>query len=262
MQPTERTLVSDYVTVNGVRSWYSVQGAGEPLVLLHGGFSDSRDFEPSLSKLAGRFTVYLLDRRAHGRTPDVEGPVSLEMLADDVAAFMDKVVGGPAHVAGYSSGGVVALALALRRPELVRRLVLISTGYSKEGWMFLPDPDGADDFPAMVVDRYAEVSPDGRDHFPVMARKFAAVESEADSLRPDRVSSPTLVLAADDDIVHLSHTIEMYQAIPQGQLAIVPAASHLLLFEKPDLCTQLVAEFLTTDPAPVMPVRRAVASTM
>lgn len=254
--------MSDYVTVNGVRTWYSVQGEGEPLVLMHGGFSDSRDFVLSLGKLTDRFTVYLFDRRAHGRTPDVEGPVTLEMLADDAAAFIESVVGGPAHVAGYSSGGVVALALASRRPDLVRRLVLISTGYSKEGWMFLPDPEGAGEFPAMVVDHYAEVSPDGRDHFPVMARKFAALAVEGGSLQPAGVTSPTLVMAADDDIVHLSHTVEMYQAIPQGQLAIVPAASHLLLFEKPDLCTQLVADFLTTDPAPMMPVRRAVASTV
>lgn len=249
--------MSGYVTVNGVRSWYSTHGSGDPLVLLHGGFSDSRDFEQNLGRLADRFQVYLLDRRGHGRTPDVDGPVTLEMLADDVSAFITDVVGGPAHVVGYSSGGVVALAAAVRRPDLIRRLVLISTTHTKEGWLHLPDPDSAGDMPAELVDRYAEVSPDGRDHYPIMVAKFAAIEADAPVLRPSAVAGPALVMAADDDLVHLSHVVEMYQAIPAGQLAIVPAASHLLLFEKPDLCTSLIAEFLTTEPAPMMPIRRA-----
>ncbi|MBP2324550.1 pimeloyl-ACP methyl ester carboxylesterase [Kibdelosporangium banguiense] len=249
--------MAGYVTVNGVRSWYDVHGEGDPLVLLHGGFSDSRDFEISLQTLAGRFQVFLLDRRAHGRTPDVEGPVTLDMLADDVSAFIESVVGGPAHVAGYSSGGVVALALALRRPDLVRRLVLMNTGYSKDGWMFLPEPDG--EFPDVVVDAYAEVSPDGRDHFPVMVRKFATMDMDL-ALDPSAITSPTLVLGADDDIVHLSHTIGMYQAIANAQLAILPGTSHLLLFEKPEQATAVVEEFLSKDPVRLMPIRHAAQS--
>ncbi|MET0235913.1 MAG: alpha/beta hydrolase [Kibdelosporangium sp.] len=245
--------MAGYVTVNSVRSWYDVHGEGEPLVLLHGGFSDSRDFETNLRTLAGKFQVFLLDRRAHGRTPDVAGPVTLDMLTDDVSAFIESVVGGPAHVAGYSSGGVVALALALRRPDLVRRLVLMNTGYSKEGWIFLPEPEG--EFPDVVVDAYAEVSPDGRDHFPEVVRKFASMAMDV-ALDPTGVTSPTLVLGADDDIIHLSHTIGMYQAIPTAQLAVLPGTSHLLLFEKPGQAAALVEEFLTTDPAPLMPIRR------
>jgi pimeloyl-ACP methyl ester carboxylesterase len=246
--------VAGYVTVNGVRSWSDVRGEGEPLVLLHGGFSDSRDFEPNLARLAGKFRVFLLDRRAHGRTPDVEGPVSIELLADDVIAFIESVVGGPAHVAGYSTGGFVGLAVALRRPDLVRRLVLLNTGYTKEGWIFRPEPEG--EFPAVVVDAYAEVSPDGRDHFPEVVRKFAAMAADGE-LEPSGVTSPTLVFGADDDIIHLSHTIELYQAIPAAQLAILPGTTHLLLWEKPEQVIALVEEFLTTQPHRLMPIRFA-----
>jgi pimeloyl-ACP methyl ester carboxylesterase len=245
--------VASYVTVNGVRSWYDVRGEGEPLVLLHGGFSDSRDFDDNLLTLAGKFKVHLLDRRGHGRTPDVAGPVSIEMLADDVAAFIDEVVGGPAHVAGYSSGGFVALAVALRRPDLVRKLVLVSTAYDKDGWMFLPQPDAQ--LPPQLVDRYAEVSPDGRDHMPVVVRKFAEMEA-GEALDPAAVASSTLLLVADDDMIHLRHIVDMYEAIPQAQLGIVPATSHLLFWERPDLVTRLVEDFLTTEPAPMMPIRR------
>ncbi|MCE7001761.1 alpha/beta hydrolase [Kibdelosporangium philippinense] len=245
--------MADYVTVNGVRSWYDVRGEGEPLVLLHGGFSDSRDFDGNLLTLTG-FRVYLLDRRGHGHTPDVEGPVTSEMLTDDVAAFIEQVVGEPAHVAGYSSGGLVALGLAVRRPDLIRKLVLVCTAYSADGWIHTPDPDA--EFPPQLVDRYAEVSPDGRDHFPAVVRKFAEMEA-LESLDPTRVTNPTLILAADDDIVHLRHLVEMYEAIPKAQLGIVPATSHLLFWERPERVTRMVEEFLTTEPAPMLPLRRA-----
>nr|WP_225953787.1 alpha/beta hydrolase [Kibdelosporangium phytohabitans] len=221
---------------------------------MHGGFSDSRDFDGNLRTLSAKFKVHLLDRRGHGHTPDVDGPVSLDMLVDDVAAFVEEVVGGPAHVAGYSSGAFFALAFALRRPDLVRKLVLVSTAYNKDGWMFLPEP-GAQ-MPPELVDRYAEVSPDGRDHFPVVFDKFAAMELDA-AVDPRAVTSPTLILVADDDMIHLRHVVDMYEAIPDSQLGIVPAASHLVLFERPDLVTRLVSDFLTTEPAPLMPVRRA-----
>jgi pimeloyl-ACP methyl ester carboxylesterase len=109
------------------------------------------------------------------------------------------------------------------------------------------------------VDAYAEVSPDGRDHFPVLAGKFASMEMDL-VLDPARIASPTLVFGADDDIVHLSHTIGMYQAIPDAQLAILPGTSHLLLWERPTQAAAVVEEFLTKDPVRFMPIRRAPAS--
>jgi pimeloyl-ACP methyl ester carboxylesterase len=249
--------VSDYATVNGVRTWYDSRGEGEPLVLLHGGFTDSRDFVISLGTLAG-FRLFLMDRRGHGHTPDVDGPVDIETLADDMIAFIESVVGEPAHLAGYSAGGVVAAAVALRRPDLVRRLVLISTALSHDGWLLRPDPTA--EMPAQIVDAYAEVSPDGREHFPVVQAKFANAAASQQALVPAGINCPTLVMASDDDIVLMQHTIETYQAIPNAQLAIVPGTSHVLLFEKPALCTGLVADFLAGDPAPIMPVRRAATS--
>lgn len=245
--------MADYVTVNGARTWYDVHGDGEPLLLLHGGFSDSRDFIENLATLtATGFRVFTMDRRAHGRTPDVPGPVSTDLLVGDVEAFLEEMIGGSAHLAGYSDGGRIALALALRRPDLVRRLVLITTAASREGWIVLPEADG--EFPDEVIDAYAEVSPDGREHFGVMAAKYAAMVGEGD-LDPSGIEAPTMVLGADDDIVHLAHTVSMYQALPAGQLAILPATTHLLLWEKPQLATDVVREFLTTEPNRMMPIR-------
>ncbi|GLY64991.1 alpha/beta fold hydrolase [Amycolatopsis taiwanensis] len=249
--------MGDYETVNEVRTWYEATGEGEPLVLLHGGFSDARDFAGNLGTLP--FRIYTPERRGHGHTPDVEGPITLDLMADDMIAFIDKVVGEPVHLAGYSAGGIVALLVALRRPDLVRRLVLVSAAFHHSGMLFSPAAGG--EIPEPIVARYAEVSPDGRDHLPVVAAKIAAAATGEPSLTEAdlrAIGCPTLVMAADDDIVTLEHTLALYRALPAGELAVVPHTSHVLLHEKPALCARLAEQFLTAEPAALfMPIRRA-----
>ncbi|MFC4590597.1 alpha/beta fold hydrolase [Sphaerisporangium corydalis] len=255
--------MADHIEIDGVRTWYDETGQGEPLVLLHGGFSDARDFAGNLGTLADRFRVLTPERRGHGHTPDVPGPITLGLMADDMIAFIDKVVGEPVHLAGYSAGATVAMLVALRRPDLVRGLVLISGGFAGEGWIFTPTAGG--EMPEQVVAAYAEVSPDGRDHFPVVVAKIVeAVTATPVALTEEdlaAIGSRTLVMAADDDIIHLEHTLALYRALHESELAVVPGTSHVLLHEKPELCTRIVADFLTKDPVPTfIPVRRAGAA--
>ncbi|SDI18636.1 Pimeloyl-ACP methyl ester carboxylesterase [Sinosporangium album] len=251
--------MADYIDVNGVRTWYDERGSGDPLVLLHGGLTDSRDFAGNLAALADRFRLLLPERRGHGHTPDVPGPITVEAMAADTAAFIEKTVGGPVRLAGYSAGAIVALWVAVRRPDLVERLVLISGGFDPDGMIVRPTADGP--LPEPLVAAYAEVSPDGADHFPVVVAKIVQSVNEEPPLALADLSAatcPALVVAADDDIVTLEHTLEIYRGLPDAQLAIVPGTSHLLLHEKPELCTSLVADFLTGDPVPTwMPIRRA-----
>ena len=94
---------------SGAALWWAERGTGEPLVLLHGGLADSRFFSRNVPALAGRFHVYTPDARGHGRTPDAPGPVTPELLLRDLVAFLTTVVGGPAHLAGHSMGGITAL---------------------------------------------------------------------------------------------------------------------------------------------------------
>lgn len=255
-----------YTELNGARCWVAEDGAGPPLVLLHGGLSDGREFTGNLAGLAGDFRVVRPDRRGHGRSPDVDGPLSQHVMADDTVALLSRL-GEPVRLAGYSDGAVVALLTALRRPDLVERLVLISGVFDPSGWLFAPEPAPDDDgdplagMPAEVVDAYAEVSPDGRDHFPVVAAKIMALATEELGVGVDdlsRLDVRTLVVAADDDIVALEHTLALYRALPRGELAVVPGASHDLLTDKPAAVTAVVAEFLTQEPvATSIPVRRA-----
>jgi pimeloyl-ACP methyl ester carboxylesterase len=251
--------MAGYVEANGLNTWYDERGGGDPLILLHGGLTDSRDFTGNFDALAGRFRLLLPERRGHGHTADVPGPITVEAMAQDTIAFVEKIVGGPVRLAGYSAGAIVALSVAVRRPDLVDRLVLISGAFQHNGVILRPTADAAP--PAPLLSAYAEVSPDGADHFPVVIAKIARSASEWPGLEPDElntVTCPVLVVAADDDIVTLEHTLELYRNLRDSQLAIVPGTSHLLLHEKPELCTRLITDFLTADPAPTwMPIRRA-----
>jgi len=180
-------------------------------------------------------------------------------MARDTIAFLEKIVGERVRLVGYSAGAVVALWVAVRRPDLVGRLVLVSGLFQPEGAILRPTAGASP--PAPLVAAYAEVSPDGADHFPVVIAKIARAIAEEHGLAPSELSlvtCPTLVMAADDDIVTLEHTLALYRGLPDAQLAIIPGTSHLLLHEKPQLCTGLVTDFLTAGPTPTrMPIRRA-----
>ncbi|MEU4192311.1 alpha/beta hydrolase [Kribbella sp. NPDC026611] len=250
--------MGDYIDLNGVQMWYDDSGTGEPLVLLHGGLTDNRDFAGNLDVLADHFRLLMPERRGHGHTPDVPGPFAVDVLADDTAAFIEKLTDGPVRLAGYSAGAVVALRTAVHRPELVERLVLISGAFHPDGMILRPSLDAPPPPPLLAA--YAEVSPDGADHFGEVIAKVVRSVEEDRPLTTDElatVTCPALVVAADDDLVSLEHTIAMYRALPASQLAVVPGTSHLLLHEKPADCVRLVREFLTTDAAStLMPIRR------
>lgn len=248
------------IELGGVDTWYEERGEGEPLVLLHPGGADARAWGPSIGPLAERFRVLTPERRGHGRTPDVEGPINYELMVDDTIAFVERVVGGPAHLVGHSAGANVALLMALRRPDLARRVVLASCVFHRDGWIAAAiDPD-LEPHPALARG-YAELSPDGADHFAVVVAKLRRMDYEEPTLAAADLAAltcRTLVMLGDDDEVVLEHAIAMYRALPDAELAIVPGTSHGLLHEKPELCNRLLLDFLGSEPVQtIAPVRRA-----
>jgi pimeloyl-ACP methyl ester carboxylesterase len=248
-----------YVQLGDVNTWYDESGEGEPLVLLHPGGADARAWGPNLNALASHLHVFTPERRGHGRTPDVDGPMTYEGMAQDTIAFLERIVAGPAHLVGCSAGASVALVTALRRPDLARRLVVISGVFHRDGW----NPEAIDPNapPPDVLERgYAQLSPDGPGHYPVVSAKLARMNWEEPTLDKSEltgITSRTLVMLGDDDEVTLEHATSMYRAIPNAELAVVPGTSHGLLHEKPDLCNQLLVDFLLRDPVLTLaPVRR------
>jgi pimeloyl-ACP methyl ester carboxylesterase len=256
-----REILTTTVDVGGIPTWYRVTGDGEPLLLLHGGLTDASEFEATEPALSPPFRVYSPERRGHGHTPDVDGPITYDLMADDTVAFLDQVVGGPAHLVGHSDGADVALLVALRRPDLVRRLVLVSGNFHHDG--ILPEAVAAvGDLEELdlMADAYGAVSPDGRDHFAVVAGKINRMISEEPTLTERDlagVTARTLVMVGDDDLIAFDHTLSLYRGIPDAELAVVPGTSHVLLLDKPGLCNTILLDFLTLDAVPtLMPLRR------
>jgi pimeloyl-ACP methyl ester carboxylesterase len=252
-----------YVDVNGVHTYYEEHGSGDPLLLLHGGLAGADTFGQQTPAFAERYRVILPERRGHGRTADVEGPITYDVMADDTIAMMDALGTGPAHLVGWSDGGNVGLLVAMRRPDLVRKVVTMGANFSAEGLMpeavaaFTPDtPTSA--IPAMQdMWKASAVDPERFDTvLDKMLRCWNDYAIPAADLA--RIEAPVLVMVGDDDIARFEHTVTLFEAIPDAQLAVIPGASHLAPIEKAELVNQLVLEFLGAEGPPdtMMPLRR------
>ena len=240
-----------YVDVKGLKTYYEIHGNGEPLLLMHGGFCTIETFFGQTPELAKRYRVILPERRGHGRTADVDGPISYEAMAQDTIGFMEALGIPSAHLVGYSDGGIVGLIVAMRRPDLVKKLVSISAnfdcdGLTDEGRAWVQSAT-AETLVPFLVEAYKRLSPDGPDHWPVMFEKIRRMALSEPKIKPQElatIKAPTLVMAADRDLMTLEHTVALFRAIPNAQLCIVPGTSHALAIEKPALVNQAILNFL------------------
>jgi pimeloyl-ACP methyl ester carboxylesterase len=239
-----------YVDVAGIRTWHEVGGAGPAVVLLHGAFSGAAAWAAQAPALAGAgFRVLVPERRGHGHTPDVDAPLTYDAMAADTVAYLEAEAGGPARLVGWSDGAVVALLVALRRPDLVTRMVLIGQYYNSSGRMRGSRLDRwlhSDEAMEILREGYGRVSPDGPEHFPaVFAKTMLMIDSEPeiDLAALAAVSAPTLVLQGDRDEVTVEHGAAVAAALGDGRLAVLPA-THALPIELPELVNSLLISFL------------------
>jgi pimeloyl-ACP methyl ester carboxylesterase len=245
--------MSAYTRLGDVNTWWDVNGDGEPLVLLHPGGADSRAYDTNLDGLAAAFRTYRFDRRGQGRTPDVGGPITFDQMTADTIAFIETVVGEPAHVLGHSIGAPLALLIALKRPDLLRGLVFSEGVFHFDGWkpgVLDPLPEEVHEF---LGGLYGEVSPHGPDHWPDVWARLDHEHHRAPALTTsdlEQIATRSLLMFADNDSeVRVDHVHAMHRALPHAQLAIVPGTGHGLLADKPDLCNRLIIEFLGETPA-------------
>jgi pimeloyl-ACP methyl ester carboxylesterase len=246
-----------YVTVADLPTWHEVAGEGPAVVLLHGAFSGAASWAAQAPALVSAgFRVHVPERRGHAHTRDVAGPLTYEVMATDTIAYLEAEAGGPAHLVGWSDGAVVALLVALRRPDLVARIVLIGQYYNSSGRV--PDSDldrllRGDDVKDFLRRAYDPVSPDGPEHFEVVYAKTMAMidsEPEIDLAALAAVSAPALVLQGDRDEVTLDHGAAVAAALGNGRLAVLPG-THGLPIELPELVSTLLIAFLRgAAPAP------------
>jgi pimeloyl-ACP methyl ester carboxylesterase len=189
---------------------------------------DSRTFEPNLEILASRFHAFPPERRGHGGTPDVDGPYSYELVADDMIRFLEHMVGGPSPAARGEPRGD---RCADRGPEAAgsRAAIDLRSGvFHNRGWIPGVIEPGKEP-PDFLIARYGEVSPDGQEHFRVVQEKLDEMHAGGPTLTEDDLKGircRTLVLVGDDDEMTLEHAVDFYRALPDGELAMIPGSSH------------------------------------
>jgi len=251
------------ISLNGHPTWARVpKEKGTTVVLLHGGMSSSasmlKSIGPSLQK---RYAVAAFDRRGHGRTADTDEAFSYDAMATETIAFL-RYLKRRVHLVGHSDGGNIALLVAMRAPELLRRVVVIGANYHFKGLMPVESFDtDSEDF-AQWAERYGENSPDGAQHARAVEEKTRIMTFSEPTLELGDLATitvPLLVMAGDDDVAKLSHTCAMYEAIPEAELSIVPGTSHMLLKERTKECVRIIDHFLSAKFPPVTfaPLRRA-----
>jgi pimeloyl-ACP methyl ester carboxylesterase len=255
-----------YAPVDGLDVYYEVHGDGPPLVLLHGALATiETSFGHLIPDLAGRRRVIAVEQRGHGRSPDAGRPLTLPGLADDTAAVLEHLGVGRADVLGYDLGAGVALQLAARRPDLVRKLVFIGHAFDNAG--FHPGVlDGVAQLtPAMLAGSpyeraYAAVAPDPAG-FATLVERTKALETGPAGMSADEVralAAPTLVVVGDCDLVRPEHAVEMLRlrgggvpgdlvGLPASQLAVLPGTPHAGLLARKDLLLAVVLPFLDAD---------------
>ena len=252
------------IDIDGLGVFYETEGDGETLVLLHGGLADNSTWAAQFSGLSPYRHVVAPERQAQGHTPDRPGPLTYPAMADQTVSFLVALGLGPVDLVGWSDGGMVGTLIAAEQPQLVRTLTVTGSGFSSGGYV----PGAMEDLVAlspgdedmeMFAAMYAQASPDGPEHFPEVWEKMRTMWAEPFdwTARVRQISAPTLVIVGDDDYVTVHHAEEFSRLVQNGQLAVVPGASHLVPMEKPDLFNQLVLDF-SAHPIPetMMPIRR------
>ena len=264
--------VGKYADVNGIRLYYEIHGAGHPLILLHGGLGATSMFDPILPALAKSRQVIAVDLQGHGRTADIDRPISPELMADDIAALIRHLKLDRPDLMGYSLGGGVAFHVAIRHPELVGKLVIVSTNFKRDA--YYPDilaqqgqvgPEAAEAMKQTpMYQLYASIAPRPEDWPRLLGKIGEAMKGDFDfSKEIVGIKATTMIVAGDADIFPPSHAVEFFGLLgggkrdggwdgsgrPNARLAILPGLTHYTIFNSPALAAAVIP-FLD-EPAPM-----------
>lgn len=255
---------SGYAPVNGLKMYYEVYGSANgrnpPLVLLHGGGSTiDTSFGKVLAALAKTRQVIVFEQQGHGRTADiVDRPFTFEQSAEDAAGLLRHLNIGKADFFGYSNGGHIVLQLAIRHPGLVRKLVIESAMFQRDGsdpgfWKSFEHAK-LDDMPQELREAFLRTAPHPED-LPVFFTKSVQRMLHFKGWTTEEIRSidaPTLVMIGDHDIVRPEHAVLMFRLLPTAQLAVLPGTDHMTIVNRSEWLVPMVETFLDS---PMPPAR-------
>jgi len=246
VQPT--TVKGEYTSVGDLKMYYEIHGTGRPLVLLHGAFMSATVYPA----LAENSQVIAVDLQGHGRTADIDRPFTFEQMADDVATLLKQLKIEQTDVFGYSLGGKVGLALAIRHPELVRRLAIYGATYKSFEESLAPEvlevfkKATPETFaPKELKGLYEELSP--APNWIGLAAKILESMKGFKGFSPEQmkaIKAEVFLSAGDHNDVNIGHIVEMHKLIPKSQLAVFPNTDHVVMMTNPDRVLVQVKKFL------------------
>jgi len=263
----QQKSTTGYAPVNGVKMYYEVHGSGEPVVLLHGAFMTiTNNWTGWIGELSKTRKVIAVELQGHGRTADIPRDITSENLADDVAALLEQLKIPRADLIGYSMGGAVAMQCAIRHPDKVRKVVVISSTFRRDGVVkealdAIPILT-ADDFKGSPIEaEYKKLSPTP-DDFPNFVKRMIATASKEHDFGADKLKAtkaPMFFIHGDADGVRLEHVAEMFRLKggeihgdmkprSASRLAILPNTTHVTLMERMTIIVPMVNDFLDAKP--------------
>jgi pimeloyl-ACP methyl ester carboxylesterase len=271
---TEIKGIGQYADVNGINLYYETHGTGKPLILLHGGLGSGEMFGPILPALSANHQVIAVDLQGHGRTADIDRPIDIRLMADDIAALIDHLGLDKPDIVGYSLGGGVAFFTAVKYPDKVGKLVVAAANIrrdaipaemlAQQGQVSAAAVEFMKDTP--MYELYQRVAPRPEDFGRLLDKIGQSMAKDFDfseQVRALKVS--TMIVAADADMAPPSHYVEVFKLLdgglrdggwmgenrPKGghALAILPGLTHYNMASSP-LLAAVVLDFLDGQPRP------------
>jgi pimeloyl-ACP methyl ester carboxylesterase len=256
---------SGYADVNGLKMYYEVYGEGKPIVLLHGSFMTiPMNWSHIIPLLSKDRKVIVTEMQGHGRTKDISREFSYEGMADDVSGLLKHLKIDSADILGYSMGGGIAFQVAVRHPEQVRRLVVLSGAYAHNGWW--PDVEAsfatinADMFKGSPIEKQYDSLGNDPAHFPEFVKKVMSIDLKPYDWSKDvkNIQAPIFMVIGDADGVRYEHALELFRAkgggkmgdlhgLPKSRLAILPGTTHIGMMQHTDWLIPMITDFLNSD---------------
>ena len=256
---------SGYANVNGLKMYYEVYGKGKPIVLLHGSYMNiPLNWSHMIPMLAGDRKVIVAEMQGHGRTRDISREFSYEGMADDVSGLLKHLKIDSADILGYSMGGGIAFQVAVRHPEQVRRLVVLSGTYSHDGWW--PDVEAmyptinADMFKGSPIEKQYDSLGNDPAHFPEFVKKVISIDLKPYDWSKDvkNIKVPIFMAIGDADGVRYEHALELFRAkgggkmgdihgLPKSRLAVIPGTTHIGMMQRTEWLVPMITDFLNSD---------------
>jgi pimeloyl-ACP methyl ester carboxylesterase len=229
-------------THDGIKLYYEIYGAGEPILLVHGNGGSIANFKAQIDYFRQHYKVIAMDSRDQGKSGDSNDKITYEKMTDDLAALLDHLHTEPVYVLGWSDGGIEGLLLGIRHPAKVKKIAAMAANLDPAGlhpeilnWI----KTTLDSLPPATKE-----TPEGKREIKLL--QMMLEEPQIDPKALESITAPTLILASDHDAIRDEHTLEIYHHLPNGELCIFPAATHMIPYDDPQLFDTTVDRFFQT----------------